>query len=170
MECDSRVMTWESAHTELLILARALAAMVLGGLVGWERESAGKWAGLRTHMLVALASLVFIQLGQLLIADTAGLNQQAGRGVMQGDPSRMIEAIVAGISFLGAGTIFRDRTGGKAKGLTTAASLLATATIGIAVAIGVTAFCLVTLHTLNRLSDQIRPGPGREPDPSNSNS
>jgi putative Mg2+ transporter-C (MgtC) family protein len=162
-------MTWESATNELTVLLRALVALFLGGLLGWERENAGKWAGLRTHMLVALASLIFISLGQMLIADTLKVSHQADRSIVQADPSRMIEAIVAGIAFLGAGTIFRDNSAGKARGLTTAASLLTTATIGIAVAIdryviaiGVTALCLITLHTLNRLSGQIHQSSGGE--------
>ena len=54
---------------EIQILLQALIAIALGGLIGWEREAAGKWAGLHTHMLVCLANLHFVRLGQLLIAD-----------------------------------------------------------------------------------------------------
>ena len=136
------------------VLMQAVTAMVLGGVLGWERESAGKWAGFRTHMLVCLASLLFVRLGQILMDDTAATRP----GVVQADPSRAIEAIVAGISFLGAGTIFRDGTKNRSHGLTTAASLLITASIGIAVAIdcyiiaiGVTALSLLILRTLNKL-------------------
>ncbi len=145
---------------EFRVLLQAVIAIALGGLVGWEREQAGKWAGLRTHMLVAMAALLFIRLGQLLIPDTG----ESGRDLVQADPSRIIEAIVAGISFLGAGTIMRDRTKGKARGLTTAASLLLTATIGISVAldryiiaIGSAILSLIILRVFNKLEDKITP-------------
>ena len=150
------------------ILLQGLAAIILGGALGWERESAGKWAGFRTHMLVCLAALLFVRLAQLVINDT----EVAHPGLVQADPSRAIEAIVAGISFLGAGTIFRDRTGQRSQGLTTAASLLITASIGIAVAvdryliaIGVTLMTLVILRTLNRLEAKISPAKTSAPEP-----
>lgn len=117
---------------ESKILLQAIAALVLGGALGWERESAGKWAGLRTHMLVCLAACLFVRLGLLLIDDSA---RSMPASSLRADPTRIIEAIVTGVAFLGAGTIFRDRDAAKARGLTTAASLLTTATVGIAVSI-----------------------------------
>ncbi len=144
---------------EFQILLQALVAMVLGGLLGWEREAAGKWAGFRTHMLVCLAALLFVRLGQLLIADSAA---RFPGSYLRTDPTRLIEAIAVGISFIGAGTIFRDRADSRQKGLTTAASLLATAPIGIAialnrylVAVGVTLLALFILHTLHRLEERL---------------
>ncbi len=148
----------ENLHEQLHVLLQAVIAMVLGGMLGWERESAGKWAGFRTHMLVSVAALLFVRLAQLLMEDT----ERAHPGLIQADPGRAIEAIVAGIAFLGAGTIFRDRSAAKAHGLTTAASLLITASLGIAVAVdryiiavGITLLCLVILRTLNRLEDLV---------------
>lgn len=117
---------------DLEIVAQALVALFLGGVLGWEREAAGKWAGLRTHMLVCLACAMFIRVGQILIEQS-----EFGTGVeaLRMDPIRLIEAMVTGVAFLGAGTIFRDREGTKMRGLTTAASLLAVAPIGVAVAL-----------------------------------
>lgn len=139
---------------ELHVLFQAIIALLLGGLLGWEREAAGKWAGLRTQMLVCLAAMLFVRLGQILIGDSA---KDVSPAAVRADPVHIIAAVATGVSFLGAGTIFRDR-GGKSRGLTTAASLLVTASIGIAVAMdryviacGVTLLCLFVLHTLGRL-------------------
>lgn len=74
----------------------------LGGLIGLEREIACKPAGLRTHMLVAGASTLFVILGDIIIHSFA---QTTLFGVVQADPIRIMEAIITGISFLGAGTI-----------------------------------------------------------------
>jgi putative Mg2+ transporter-C (MgtC) family protein len=144
---------------EFQILLQALVAMVLGGILGWEREAAGKWAGFRTHMLVCLAALLFVRLGQILIADSA---QRFPGNYLRTDPTRLIEAIAVGISFIGAGTIFRDPDQIQKKGLTTAASLLATAPIGIAIALnryivacGITLLALFILHTLRRLEGRM---------------
>lgn len=105
--------------------------MLLGSLVGLERESADKPAGLRTHMLVSGAACLLVGLGQGLIVSYRG---QAGGGELRTDPIRVVEAIITGVSFIGAGTIFRQRRA-DIKGITTAASLLLSAGIGIAVAI-----------------------------------
>ncbi len=129
-------------------LCLAALAIVLGGLVGWEREAAGKWAGLRTHMLVCLAAALFVRLEfDLASVWTASFVDDPVRA----DPNRILQAIVTGIAFLGAGTIFRDRDGSH--GLTTAASLLTTGTIGVAVAlesyvlaVGITLLILIVLR------------------------
>ncbi|HYF61694.1 MAG TPA: MgtC/SapB family protein [Herpetosiphonaceae bacterium] len=118
---------------DLQLLGQGLIALLLGGLIGWEREAQGKWAGLRTHMLVCFASAMIVDMGRLLIIDSQAVLDPDSLRV---DPVRLIEAIVAGVSFLGAGTIFRDRDGQRMHGLTTAASLLATVPLGIAVGIG----------------------------------
>ncbi|HMJ05850.1 MAG TPA: MgtC/SapB family protein [Chthoniobacterales bacterium] len=143
---------------EVQILLQALAAMALGGVLGWERESSGKWAGFRTHMLVCVSATLFVRLGQLLIEDSTA---HFAAGTLRADPTRLIEAIAAGISFLGAGTIFRERSGVRMKGLTTAASLLVVAPIGVAVAlhryliaVGVTLIALFILRTLRRLEER----------------
>jgi putative Mg2+ transporter-C (MgtC) family protein len=154
---------------ELWILVQVLIAMLLGGALGWEREATGKWAGFRTHMLVCVATMLFVRLGQVLIADSAA---RFPGNYLRTDPTRMIEAIAVGISFIGAGTIFRGPNETRKKGLTTAASLLTTAPIGLAialnryiVAVGVTLICLFILHTLHRLEERI--GTARREPPAN---
>lgn len=117
---------------EVKILGEALIALVLGGLLGLERETAGKWAGIRTHMLVCLASFLFVKTGDLIITRASDLYPAE---LLQADPVRILEAIMTGIAFIGAGTIFRDRSQHAARGLTTAASLLTVAPIGVAVAL-----------------------------------
>src|SRR5207244_2259166 len=122
----------DQVGAELGVLAQGLVALTLGAIIGWERETAGKWAGLRTHMLVCFAAMFFVRVGEFLIFDAQSF---LNRETLRGDPIRIIEAIVTGISFIGAGTVFRDRHRNMARGLTTAASLLTVAPIGIAVAI-----------------------------------
>lgn len=140
-----------STAEQLHVLVQALLAMLMGGAIGWEREAAGKLAGLRTHMLVAVSSLLFVTLGSILLREAG---QSYDDEIVQGDPVRTIEAIATGVAFIGAGTIFRDR-GNKMRGLTTAASLLVTASVGIAialgayvVAVGVTVICLIILRAV----------------------
>lgn len=116
----------------LVAIMKVVFAMILGGLMGLERELAKKPAGLRTHMLVAGASSLLVVLGDIMIT-----NYSTGTVVeaIQADPIRIMEAIITGISFLGAGTIiFRNRDE-TVEGLTTAASILFAAAIGIAVAL-----------------------------------
>jgi len=99
-------------------LASLLLAVFLGAVVGLERETIHKPAGLRTHMLVCLGSCLFTIVS-------------IGFSV---DPARIAAGIVAGIGFIGAGTIWADRD--KVQGITTAASLWATAAIGLTAGIG----------------------------------
>src|SRR5690349_9533073 len=120
----------EGLKPQLEVLGQALIAIVLGGVVGWERETAGKWAGIRTHMLVCLAAMLFVRAGEFLILQAEHL---VNRDALRADPVRIVEAIVTGIAFIGAGTMFRDRERNVAHGLTTAASLLVVAPIGVAV-------------------------------------
>ena len=104
-------------------LARLLLAALLGGVLGWERESHGKSAGVRTHMLVSLGAAMFV------LAPAHG-------GMQIGDLSRVIQGIVTGIGFLGAGAIIKHREINIVKGMTSAAGLWATAAIGIACGLG----------------------------------
>lgn len=116
--------------TEWPTLGKLLLAVVLGGLIGFEREVADRPAGLRTHMLVAGAATLLVILAERLV------HQFQPESVVQHDPVRVIEAIIVGISFLGAGTIFRNKEAGEpVQGLTTAASVLFTAVVGIGVAL-----------------------------------
>jgi putative Mg2+ transporter-C (MgtC) family protein len=145
---------------QLELVGLVAAAMVLGGAVGLERELARKPAGLRTLMLVAGAAALLVQLGDVLVANY--LASATGPGIpaelIRVDPIRIVEAIIAGTSFLGAGTIFRARSADAVQGLTTAASLLFVAGIGVAVAVsqfvvavGATALALITLRVLERI-------------------
>lgn len=121
---------------------RLLLAAILGGMLGYERESQGKAAGLRTHMLVSLGAALFV-----LGADPTGTMNDA--------MSRVIQGIVAGIGFLGAGTILKGDSLANVRGLTTAAGLWLTAAVGVAVGLGqdvvaivATLLALVILHVV----------------------
>ena len=116
------------ANVQLDILLKVIGAMILGGVIGFEREMADKPAGLRTHMLVGGAAALFVSLGKLVVSDL-----QISPEIMRTDPVRIIEAIITGVTFLGAGTIIRHRM--EIEGLTTAASLLFVTSIGVAIAL-----------------------------------
>ena len=122
-----------------VVWARELSALgtlgLAGGLaacIGLEREIARKPAGLRTHLLVGVSAALMIVLGDALLD-----RFEAGQGaaLVRSDPIRVLEAVIVGISFLGAGTILQQRDG-VVEGLTTAASILLTAGVGMAVALG----------------------------------
>jgi putative Mg2+ transporter-C (MgtC) family protein len=139
----------DSVNAELLLLVRLLAAGALGSVLGWEREQARKPAGLRTHMVVAIASALFTVLAGL-VAEEAG-NQR-------GDPVRAIQAIAMGIGFLGGGVIFVAHRRDQVHGLTTAASIWATAAVGIAaglahyiLAAGATLILVIVLRVVAKL-------------------
>jgi putative Mg2+ transporter-C (MgtC) family protein len=145
-------MEWTS---ELEIVARVLVAGLLGAIIGLEREMMAKPAGLRTHLLVGAACALLVQLGEVMLYHFEAFHQNQ---ILRADPIRIIEAIAAGISFIGAGTIIFDRSRGKLEGITTAASILMTAGIGIAVAlrayvtaVALTLLVAVVLHGLGRL-------------------
>jgi len=105
------------------ITVRLSLAALLGGILGFERERKGKAAGLRTHMLVSLGAALFI-----LIPEQAGSSHA--------DLSRVLQGIVAGIGFLGAGSIIKGHVEEDIKGLTTAAGIWLTAAIGVAAGMG----------------------------------
>ena len=110
------------------ILAAAYA-MALGGAIGFERELKNRPAGFRTHMLVAGAAALLVGMGQMVADMQSPLGNDSGIRV---DPLRLVEATIAGVAFIGAGTIFSRRRGEHIAGITTAASLLMVAVIGIA--------------------------------------
>jgi len=123
-----------------IVLIRVIAATLLGGLVGIQREKVGKPAGLRTHMLVCLgtATVVLACLGSSM--DMSGL-------------SRVIQGIVTGIGFIGAGSILTLSQEREIRGLPTAACLWMTAAIGVAVGLGSLGVALIaTALTLIVLS------------------
>jgi putative Mg2+ transporter-C (MgtC) family protein len=121
------------ASAEFITLGKIILAGFLGGLVGLEREAADKPAGLRTHMLVCGTSTLFVALAPVV---SAFFQAQPSLSVTV-DPLRLVNAIVVGISFLGAGTIIKSRQEKSVEGLTTSASILAVSAIGIAVALDV---------------------------------
>jgi putative Mg2+ transporter-C (MgtC) family protein len=107
------------------ITVRLVIAAILGGILGFEREHKGKAAGVRTHMLVALGAALFV-----LVPQMSGSQADA--------MSRVVQGVIAGIGFLGAGTILKNTGGeeGHVKGLTTAAGLWMTAAIGVSAGMG----------------------------------
>jgi putative Mg2+ transporter-C (MgtC) family protein len=105
-------------------------AMVLGGIIGAERQLAEKPAGLRTHMLVGGASALMVTLADLVLTHFHG---RTDTDLFRADALRLLSAIITGVSFLGAGTILRVEHG--VQGLTTAASMLFTAGIGMCTAL-----------------------------------
>lgn len=111
------------------ITLRLFLAAVAGGVLGWERERQQKPAGLRTHMMVALGSAIFMAVSLRLMHTVA-----KGSGELQFDPLRVLQGIIGGIGFLGAGAIIQSR--GDVKGLTTAASIWLVAAIGVTCAVG----------------------------------
>lgn len=111
---------------QLWVVGGAAYAMVLGGAIGFERELKNRPAGFRTHMLVAGASSLLIGMGQLAMMDP----RFRLPFMITMDPMRLVEAVVGGVSFIGAGTIFAWRGGRDVAGITTAASLLMVAVIG----------------------------------------
>ena len=121
---------------------RLLLAALLGGLLGYERETHGKAAGIRTHMLVCSGAALFI-LGSELVG--------GGDDAM----SRVVQGIVAGIGFLGAGTIIKGERMHDVKGLTTAAGVWMPAAVGVCVGLGLEATAvlatLIMLFILNVL-------------------
>jgi putative Mg2+ transporter-C (MgtC) family protein len=130
---------------ELDILLKVVVAVCLGGMIGIERELARKPAGIRTHMFVAGAATLVMSLSTVLIND---FNRTFGN--VQSDPVRVIEAIIVGISFIGAGTVLKSEKEHNVYYLTTAASILFAAGIGITVALELfgLAICLTILVIL----------------------
>jgi putative Mg2+ transporter-C (MgtC) family protein len=118
-------------ETVTKITVRILIAAVLGGILGYERERKSKSAGIRTHILVAVGAAIFI------IGPT-----QAGMSL--GDLSRVIQGIIQGVGFLGAGAIIIGTTTRQTQGLTTAASIWIAAAIGIAAGLGMDATAVLT--------------------------
>lgn len=140
--------------TQLEALAATAIAMVLGGTVGFERELKDRPAGFRTHMLVAGAAALLIGVGRLTLDDPAVIDSMPS--FLRIDPLRLVEAVIAGVAFIGAGTIFGHR--GHVNGITTASSLLMVAVVGIAagfhyyvLAVAATALTLAVLALLGLL-------------------
>lgn len=137
---------------QLRILGEVAVAMLLGAFIGAEREIADKPAGLRTLMLVAGAAALLVGLGDAMLIR---FGRSAESGILQSDPIRIIEAVVTAVGFLCAGTIIRRSDTDHVEGLTTAASILFAAAVGVCVALrqfvlalGVTLLALLTLRAV----------------------
>ena len=109
-----------------------LVASVLGGLVGIEREHAGRWAGLRTHILVALGSALFVITMTQFQLDADAV-------------SRVVQGIATGIGFIGAGSILKLPEERQIEGLTTAAGIWVTAAVGVAAGLGLLGAATLTV-------------------------
>lgn len=138
------------SNAELTI--RLVLSLVLGGIIGLERETTNKPAGFRTHILVCMGSAVIMLTSIFIFSQFQGKTNV--------DPTRIPAQVVSGIGFLGAGTIIRE--GASVKGLTTAASLWAVSAIGLAIGAGfyygatlATFMMLLTLVTFNKLDQLI---------------
>ena len=116
-------------YDNLEFLFRILLATVLGAAIGLERTKRQKEAGVRTHCIIACASAVFMILSKYAFIDTAALDGSRGA-----DAARIAAQVVSGISFLGAGVIFKN--GSSIRGLTTAAGMWGTAAVGMAIGAG----------------------------------
>jgi putative Mg2+ transporter-C (MgtC) family protein len=145
---------------QVQILIYVAVAMGLGFVIGLERELERKPAGLRTHMLVTGTAALVVGLGDILVEHFA---LDIGGEFIRSDPVRIFQAIITGVSFLGAGTILRQRGSDQVEGLTTAASLLFSAGVGVSVglaqyvlAVGATLLVLVTLRGLGFIDRRLR--------------
>ncbi len=129
-------------------VGRLVLSVILGGIIGFERQHRGKTAGLRTHILVCLGSCLVSVLSVNLYS--------AVQGLTNADPARLAAQVVSGIGFLGAGAIMKE--GPTIRGLTTAASLWVVASVGIAAGVGAlvgavatTALVVIALEVLPRI-------------------
>ena len=136
---------------QFAVIIDAVIAAILGSVIGWERDRAGKSAGPRTMALVGATAAAVVSIGEIL--DT---------NAKLGDPTRALHAIITGIGFLGAGLIFTDKRGGI-QGVTTAATIFATAGMGVSVGLGfqvvglgLTVVILVILRSTHLLESTIR--------------
>ena len=134
------------------LLLRVLFAGVLSGLLGWERQTAGKPAGFRTLLLVGMSACLFV-----VAAEAAVLTYPVNPGSLRVEPFALVQALAVGIGFLGAGIVFQSKDGTHVLGVTTAATVWATAAIGLTVgfgryllAAGTTMLILLTLRVLSR--------------------
>lgn len=152
-ETLAREFALPNASAVTVITVRLLVAAALGGVLGLERERKGRAAGVKTHILVSIGSALFV-LAPLLA------------GIDPGDITRVMQGIVSGIGFLGAGAILKLGTDERIKGLTTAAGIWMTSAIGMAVGMGLqlvavvaTLVALLVFWTIPRLMHGARPEP-----------
>lgn len=145
-----------------VIAVRLLLATGLGGVLGFEREIAERPAGLRTHMMIALAAAVFAVIALEIIAMPAFSDDQ-----IRTDPLRLVEAITAGVAFLAAGSILMRR--GKVQGLTTGAGMWLAGACGLSAGLGLWPVALLScllgglvLALVRRLETRVMPKPSEQ--------
>lgn len=141
------------AGTITVIVVRLLTAAVLGGMLGMERESKGRAAGLKTHILVSIGSALFVMAPLL-------------SGIDPGEVTRVMQGIVSGIGFLGAGAIIKLERDARIEGLTTAAGIWMVSAVGMAAGMGseimalaTTLIALAVVNALPRIMRDDKPGP-----------
>ena len=142
------------------ILLDVTIALILGGILGLEREWKQKPAGFRTNMIIAGSAALLVSLGRVVIVDFNQFIPPDGLGV---DPVRMVHAVVVGVSFIGAGTILKSTSNQVVRYLTTAATILMAAGIGISIAlkqywlgIGTTFILIIINYLFGYLNQFIR--------------
>jgi putative Mg2+ transporter-C (MgtC) family protein len=147
--------------TDLELLARVGLAMFLAAFIGWERERRDHPAGLRTHILVAAAAATATSMWDAIVVASVERFEQPVLEMIEVDPIRGMQAVLMGIGFLGAGNIVVHRHHYRVRGLTTAASIFATAAIGCAaglqrhvLATGTTVLLLLVLWPLQKLDEK----------------
>ena len=143
---------------ELSILLHVIIASFLSGLIGFEREKVDKPAGIRTNMLVGGGVALLVSLGKIIVED---YNQSGLSEFISADPTRVIQAIIVGISFIGAGIVLQIEKAYKIKYLTTAATILFSSGIGISIAlqqyylgVGVTVFILFVNYIMGWITSK----------------
>ncbi len=142
---------------EIEMLLRLVLAVILSGIIGMEREALNKSAGFRTHILVGIGACLMM----IISLSMPFIRMPGNFAVMNCDPARIAAQVVSGIGFLGAGAIMSS--GGKVRGLTTAASLWAVAGIGLCVgaglyitSLGAAILTFATLSLFARVEDRIQ--------------
>lgn len=146
----------DAYQNQFRILGHVVLAMALGGVIGLDRELEKKPAGLRTHMLVSGAAALVVLLGNVVVES---FDKEMADQLVRADPIRIIEAVITGVSFLGAGTIITHSRSHQVEGLTTAAAILFTAVLGVCVAVSqivlavsITAIVFLTLRGVSHFS------------------
>jgi putative Mg2+ transporter-C (MgtC) family protein len=146
---DELAASIPDAREAVRVVIRLLAALIAGAVIGYQRERAGKAAGLRTHMLVSMGTAMFV-----LAAAESGMQEDA--------LSRVVQGLATGIGFLGAGAILKLESERRIRGLTTSAGIWMTAALGVAIGLGALGtaavgvfFAWIVLAILIRLEKRI---------------
>jgi putative Mg2+ transporter-C (MgtC) family protein len=153
---------------ELKILFHVILASLLGAIIGYEREKTDKPAGIKTNMIVGGSVSLLVSMGESITIHFQQLGLSEG---MQTDPTRIIQAIIVGVSFIGAGTVMQVQKDYKVKYLTTAASILYSTGVGISVAlqqyilaVGLTLFILIIYYPIKWIEDKFIKSSGEHED------